>query len=69
LKSGQMRLSFLMVLVAALALGLAGIPYLGWAIMGFPYQRRYVQVEVDGVTHQVDTRIWPAHDLNPVNRK
>jgi hypothetical protein len=64
-----MRLSVLMALVAVLALGLAAIPYLGWAIRGFPYQRRYVQVEVDGVTHQVDTRIWPSHYLNPANRK
>ncbi len=69
LKPNQMRLSVLMVLVAVLAVGLAGIPYLGWAIRGFPYHDRHVVVIVDGVRHEIDSRAWPGHHLNPANRR
>jgi hypothetical protein len=35
----------------------------------FPYQPRYVPVEVNGVPRLIDSRVWPDHHLNPRNRK
>jgi hypothetical protein len=68
-KRYQMRLSFLMCMVVLAAVLLAGLPYLDWALRGFPYQRTYVQVEDNGITYAIDSRVWPDHHLNPRNRK
>jgi hypothetical protein len=65
----QIRVRFLMGLVAVTAFAFAGIPYLGWAIRGFPYHDQHVRVTVDGVTHEIDSRVWPDHHLNPHTRK
>jgi hypothetical protein len=65
----QIRLSFLICLVAIAALAFAGLPYLDWALRGFPYHDQHVRVTVDGVTHEIDSRVWPDHHLNPRNRK
>jgi hypothetical protein len=59
----------MMRVVAIAALAFASIPYLDWALRGFPYQRTYVQVEDNGVTYAIDSRVWPDHVLNPHNRK
>jgi hypothetical protein len=64
-----MRLSFLVCMVAIAAVAFAVLPYLDWALRGFPHQRRYVQVEDNGVTRAIDARVWPDHYLNPRNRK
>jgi hypothetical protein len=64
----QIRLAFLIWLVVFSALAFAAIPYLDWALRGFPYHDRHVIVTVDGVTHEIDSRVWPTHHLNPRNR-
>jgi hypothetical protein len=64
----QVRLRFLMCIVAIAALAFASFPYLDWAVRGFPYHDRHVRVTVDGVTYEIDSRVWPDHYLNPKNR-
>jgi hypothetical protein len=65
----QIRLSFLLWMVVISALSFTAIPYLGWAVGGFPYQIRYVRVVMpDGSSHLMDSRVWEIHHLNPKNR-
>jgi hypothetical protein len=47
-KRYQIRLSFVIWVVAIAALALAGLPYLDWALRGFPYHDRHVVVIIDG---------------------
>jgi hypothetical protein len=55
-----------MVVLAAVLL--AGLPYLDWAIRGFPYHDQHVRVTIDGVNYEIDSRVWPTHARNPRNR-
>ena len=65
----QIRARFLMGLVAVAALALASLSYLDFAIRGSPYHDQHVRVTVDGVTREIDSRVWPDHHLNPRNRR
>jgi hypothetical protein len=65
----QVRLSFLLWMGVLSALAFAGLPYLDWAIRGFPYQPKYVRIVApDGSVHLMDSRVWAIHHLNPKNR-
>ena len=64
-----MGLSFLKCMVAIAAFAFALLPYLDWAIRGFPYRPTYIQVEANGVTYAIDSRVSPNHQLNPRHRK
>jgi hypothetical protein len=69
MKQYQMRLSFLLWMVALVALVFGARPSLDWVVRDFPYPRRYVEVKENGVTYQIDSRAWRSHPLNPRNRR
>ena len=60
--------SFLLFTVSLSAMSFAAIPYLGWAITGFPYQIQHVRVVLpEGSVRVMVSRVWEIHHLNPKN--